>query len=30
MKSDAKIEEIDIEREKRRLDEQVADETGGE
>ncbi len=30
MKSEAKIEEIDVERERRRLDEQVDDRTEGE
>jgi len=30
MKSEGKIEEIDVERELRRLDEQVDDDTGDE
>jgi hypothetical protein len=30
MKSNAKIEEIDVEKEKRRLDEQVDDRTEGD
>jgi len=30
VKSDAKIEEVDVEKEKRRLDEQVEDRTGDE
>ena len=30
MKGKGKIEEIDVERERRRLDEQVADDTGDE
>jgi len=29
MKSDAKIEDVDVEKEKRRLDEQVDDQTEG-
>jgi hypothetical protein len=29
MKSDAKIEDVDIEKEKRRLEEQVEDKTEG-
>jgi hypothetical protein len=30
MKGEGKIEEIDVERERRRLDEQVDDDTGDE